>query len=116
MTPRKPSARAPHGLAVAANGPARADALTTPQVRSDETIGRPEDVGRLVPDPGARRPRAEKPVRTTLDLDQEQHQFLRQTALTMQTEAAKILRALLAELADDPQLATRVRDRIWRQT
>jgi hypothetical protein len=82
------------------------------QVRSDESIGRSEDIGSLVP---GRRPRPEKPVRFTLDLDRAHHQFLKQFAVQAEVRgAAEVMRALLDELRDDPQLADRVRARVWR--
>ena len=60
------------------------------------------------------RPRPEKPFRFTLDLDRAHHQFLKDYALRAETGASKVMRALLDELRDDPGLAGRVRDRIWR--
>lgn len=61
----------------------------------------------------ARRPRPDKPVRFTLDLDQKQHQFLKTWAANRSIGAAQVLRELLKELEDDPDLAIRIRDRIW---
>ena len=58
------------------------------------------------------RPRPEKPFRFTLDLDRAHHQFLKDYALRAETGASKVMRALLDELRDDPELAGRVRDRI----
>lgn len=62
-----------------------------------------------------RRPRPEKPVRFTLDLDRAHHQFLKNYAVEVEAGgASRVLRALLDELRDDPELARRVRDRIWQ--
>ena len=62
-----------------------------------------------------RRPRPEKPVRFTLDLDRARHKFLKNYATEIEARgASEIMRAMLDELRDDPELAARVRDRIWR--
>lgn len=82
----------------------------TPQVRSDDSIGRQEDIGRLSP------PQPVKPVRFTLDLEPELHQFLKVFAAETgrKVGGAQVLRALLGELQADPDLAARVRARIWQ--
>lgn len=64
-----------------------------------------------------RRPRPEKPVRFTLDLDRAHHQFLKKYTSDIEARgASQVMRALLDELRDDPQLAARVRDRIWQDS
>lgn len=98
--------------------------VAVPQVRSDESIGRPEDIGRLAPNPyleadlrNAPPPRPPKPVRVTLDLDEDRHAFLKRFAADSGpgVGSARVLRALLDELAEDPDLAARVRTRIWAE-
>lgn len=59
------------------------------------------------------RPRPEKPVRFTLDLTPDVHRFLKRFALEIEVDAARVMRALLAELGTDAQLAERVRSRTW---
>lgn len=71
-----------------------------------------EEAGHAAPE---RRPRPEKPVRFTLDLDRAHHQFLKEYAVQAEARgAAEVMRALLDELRDDPGLASRVRARIWQ--
>jgi predicted GIY-YIG superfamily endonuclease len=62
-----------------------------------------------------RLPRPEKPIRFTLDLDPARHLALRQFVATSGAggRASDVLRALLDELDEDPDLAARVRARIW---
>lgn len=80
---------------------------TTPAPRPSETSSAVEPVS--LP------PRPEKPVRFTLDLDQIHHQFLKTFAAQTGPGAggAQVLRALLDELEANPNLANRVRTRIW---
>jgi hypothetical protein len=61
------------------------------------------------------RPRPEKPVRFTLDLDREHHRFLKTYTTEIEARgAAEVMRALLDELRDDTELAARVRARVWQ--
>jgi hypothetical protein len=61
------------------------------------------------------RPRPEKPVRFTLDLDRNRHKFLKNYATEIEARgASEIMRAMLDELRDDPELAARVRARVWQ--
>jgi hypothetical protein len=59
--------------------------------------------------------RPEKPVRFTLDLDQAHHTFLKGFAVECGagTGGAQVLRALLDELQEGPNLSARVKARIW---
>jgi hypothetical protein len=60
------------------------------------------------------RPRPEKPVRFTLDLDRDRHHLLKNYATQIDAKgASEVMRALLDELRDDPELADRVRARVW---
>jgi hypothetical protein len=62
-------------------------------------------------------PRPEKPVRFTLDLDQDRHAFLKQFALECGAGVggAQVMRALLDELREGANLPMRVRARIWAE-
>jgi hypothetical protein len=62
-------------------------------------------------------PRPPKPVRFTLDLDQERHAFLKRFALECGpgVGGAQVMRALLDELAEGANLPMRVRARIQQQ-
>jgi hypothetical protein len=103
MTARKPSTIA--GL--------RRGIGTSKITENVDVINESDDLGRRAPD---QRPRKEKPVRFTLDLDRDRHRFLKQHAVSLDADASQVLRALLDELRDDPALAGRVRDRIWPWT
>jgi hypothetical protein len=62
----------------------------------------------------ARRPKEPRKVtRYTLDLEAEQHMFLRLLAIQEGVEASKICRALLYLLEADPSLRERVLDEIF---
>ena len=67
----------------------------------------------LAPGPAAMRPRPPKPVRFTLDLNREQHHFLKRFALDSDADASAVVRALLTRLQDDPELARQVQASIW---
>jgi hypothetical protein len=66
-----------------------------------------------LPAASARRPRPEKPVRFTLDLDPVRHHYLKEAAGVMEVKASEIVRELLDEMRDDDDLWMRVRTRIW---
>jgi hypothetical protein len=104
MTARKPSTIAGLRRGIGTTATPAADHPGPPDVPAN---------GSATPD---RRPRKEKPVRFTLDLDRQQHRFLKEQAVGIDADASQVLRALLDELRDDPALATRVRDRIWPWT
>ena len=67
------------------------------------------------PAPTAPPRRPEKPVRFTLDLDQERHAFLKAFALECGAGVggAQVMRALLDELQEGSNLPMRVKARIW---
>jgi hypothetical protein len=77
--------------------------------RADRPVA---DVERLTGQ--SQRPRPEKPVRFTLDLDRAHHQFLKDQAVKLESGASKVMRALLDELRDDSDLQNRVRTRVWQ--
>jgi hypothetical protein len=57
----------------------------------------------------------EKRVRFTLDLEREQHRFLKRFALDAEVDAARVMRALLDQLRTDTDLANRVRGDAWQE-
>ena len=66
--------------------------------------------------PPSQRPKPPKPVRFTLDLDADRHRFLKGYADEIEAKgASQVMRALLDELQADPELAARVRTRVWEQ-
>ena len=60
----------------------------------------------------AARPVGGKPVRITVDLDAERHRRLKQYALDAGARSAPVIRALLDELDEDPELSARVKARL----
>ena len=62
-----------------------------------------------------RRPRPEKPVRFTLDLDRTRHTYLKEYAAQIEASASEIIRELLDEMQADDDLRARVRARIWQR-
>lgn len=55
---------------------------------------------------------AVKPVRLNLDVDRELHRWLRGFALEADSDASKVVRALLNELKHNPELAAKIRARV----
>ena len=53
-----------------------------------------------------------KTVRITVDLDADRHRRLKQYALDAGARSAPVVRALLDELDEDPELSARVRARL----
>lgn len=93
--------------------------------REGEPSGRRGKVGRTLrggsppkQDAGANRetnsPRSldVKPVRITVDLEPSLHRFLKTYSVNAGAKGAAVVRALLEELRDDPELSGRVRDRM----
>lgn len=56
--------------------------------------------------------RPAKPIRITVDLNAAQHRFLREYCLNTGTKGTAVLRGLLAELAEDPELRSRLTQRL----
>lgn len=89
----------------------------------DEALAKQHEIeaGQAPPPPNPyldadlRNARPPKPVRFTLDLDQDRHAFLKRFALECGAGVggAQVLRALLDELAEGSNLPVRVRARIW---
>jgi hypothetical protein len=59
-------------------------------------------------------PKPERLVRVSVDLPRSRHKFLRDFAYDAETDGMSVMRALLLEMADDPNLQARVRDRLAR--
>jgi hypothetical protein len=106
--PRRPATRSrPADMvermrAVASGGPRATAAASTPSMASPTTTAE------------RRGPRAHR-VRYTLDLEPTQHRFLKRASLDFQTDASAIVRALLSELEDDPELRVRIAGRVERR-
>lgn len=62
-----------------------------------------------------KRSRPEKPVRITVDLDAERHGLLRDYAYRQDAKGTAVVRALLDELRNDPDLSERVSGRLLDQ-
>jgi hypothetical protein len=58
--------------------------------------------------------RPAKPIRITVDLNASQHRFLREYCLDTGTKGTAVLRGLLAELAEDDELRSRLTQRLRR--
>lgn len=53
-----------------------------------------------------------KPVRITVDLSSSQHRFLREYCLNTGTKGTSVLRGLLTELSEDPELRSKLTQRL----
>jgi hypothetical protein len=51
-------------------------------------------------------------VRLNVDIDRQLHRWLKRFALDADADVSVVLRALLAELQDDDDLAAKVRERV----
>ena len=58
--------------------------------------------------------RPAKPIRITVDLNASQHRFLREYCLDTSTKGTAVLRGLLAELAEDEELRSRLTQKLKR--
>lgn len=58
--------------------------------------------------------RPAKPIRITVDLNPQQHRFLREYCLNTGTKGTVVLRSLLSELAEDEELRSRLTQRLKR--
>ena len=72
-----------------------------------EPVG-PSDAAGQPPEEG----RPTKPIRITVDLNASQHRFLREYCLNTGTKGTAVLRGLLAELAEDEELRSRLTQRL----
>jgi hypothetical protein len=61
---------------------------------------------------GSARTGREKTKRITVDLPRSEHKFLRDFAYDNDTDGMRVVRALLLELRDDPELSPRVLGRM----
>lgn len=64
--------------------------------------------------PVSQEPANAKPIRLTVDLAPELHRFLKLYAVDAGAKGAVVVRALLEELRDDPELSERVLGQISR--
>jgi len=60
-------------------------------------------------------PNPERLVRVSVDLPRSRHKFLRDFAYDAETDGMSVMRGLLEELTEDPELAARLRDRLVGQ-
>ena len=61
------------------------------------------------------RPKPERLVRVSVDVPRSQHKFLRDFAYDAETDGMSVMRGLLEELMEDPELAGRLRNRLSNQ-
>ena len=86
----------------------------SPQSQADDAAGEKPVVqgGAATQTPQEGRPA--KPIRITVDLNAHQHRYLREYCLNTGTKGTAVLRGLLAELAEDPELRQRLTQRLKR--
>ena len=61
---------------------------------------------------GRPRTKARKMVRVSVDLPRPDHKYLRDYAYEAESDGMSVMRALLEEMRDDPELAERIQDRL----
>lgn len=61
---------------------------------------------------GTSRKKPQKMVRVSVDLPRTDHKYLRDFAYDAESNGMSVMRALLEEMKDDPELADRVQDRL----
>lgn len=83
------------------------DQLRSAAAGEGRKAAQPEEPG--PPEPAA--PKARR-VRITVDLDREDHRALRRWVAEEETDAQRVIRALLGELFRDEKLAARVRAQV----
>jgi hypothetical protein len=112
MSPTKRASAVP-GLRAAITGAPPVPAAVDPGA---EPAAMPAAPGAApAPGPVGQRPRPPKPVRYTLDLAPDDHQFLKRFAVDAGVNASVIVRGLLGQLRADPELAGRIRSEAWSQ-
>lgn len=61
---------------------------------------------------GRPRTKSERMMRVSVDLPRHRHKYLRDFAYDTETDGMSVVRALLEEMAEDPELEHRVRNRL----
>jgi hypothetical protein len=89
-------------------------ARTAPAARAAATPAAPPTEPEKPPKKRGRpaRSKPERLVRVSVDVPRSRHKFLRDFAYEAETDGMSVMRALLFEMADDPTLQRRVRERL----